>query len=104
MFDKLRHYRVSVKPSTNVCATLILFSVICRGSKSIADVYAVHVYPLLSAVLSFVSSLMPIHFQSIAIVIILIYAITLIVRGCRRRAKLKSVLSGEVKFLAWVYV
>lgn len=23
MFDKLRHYRVSVKPSTNVCATLM---------------------------------------------------------------------------------
>lgn len=93
-----------LKTSSVICILLVAFTVLCRCSVSVADIYATKVYPLLSAILSFVSSVSSLPFQSIAVLLLVFTSITNVISGCRKRLGCKGVLIQELKLLAWTYV
>lgn len=83
---------------------MVLLTLVCRFSTTVADMYALHVYPVVSAVLSWLSSFTTYGIQEIILAMIVIYACIVALRGIRQRRGLKVTLIPIVRILTWTYI
>lgn len=93
-------YRVT----TCIGLLLALFTLICRFCPSWADWYALHLYPGLSAGLSWMVSGMSYNLEEPVIGLLIVMAIGLIVRAIRHRWGVWRCLRYELTLVLWVYV
>lgn len=83
---------------------LALFTIVCRFCTGCADFYALHLYPIISATLSWISSPLPFSMQDLAIAGLLGGAVYIIIKGRKRHWRWKQYLRHEGTLLLWTYV
>lgn len=83
---------------------LILFIVLCRFIPSLAEGYARHVYPVLSMILSAVSSLVPFSLEEILVISIVLWLVIYPIIKRRKGKTWKRIWVREVELLVWVYI
>lgn len=83
---------------------LVLFTVVCRFSSSVADAYALYVYPHVSAVLSWLSSVVPFGIQEIIIAMVIGYVIVIIYKGVKFHRGMKRTLIPLLRVFVWLYI
>lgn len=94
----------AIKISDYVAAALLLLTVVSRYSASVADAYALHVYPHVSAVLSWLSSFVAFGIQEIIIALIVAYAVYVIVKGIRLHYGWRQVVTALTRITVWTYL
>ena len=92
------------KTSTWIGIMLAVFCAVCRCSVSVADWYALNLYPIISDVLSWCSSPIPFSLEEITIVAIILLAIIVICIGFKRHWGWRRCLVYEGTILLWTYV
>ena len=95
-----KRYRISLA----IALALTAFIVACRFCTPLADFYSLHLYPVISAVLSWISSPLNISFQGIAILVIIAAFILIIVQSARKKADWKKCLARVASLLLWTFV
>lgn len=93
-----------ISPSTIVGLVLALFVAACRFCRHIADFYSLHLYPVISGVLSFVTSALPFSFNDLAIVCLIVAALAILLSSIIRRKRWTECLARELKLALWVFV
>lgn len=83
---------------------LLAFIIACRYNRSLADFYSLHIYPVISAVLSLVSSPVGLSVQGWAIVVLIVVGIAIIVFAIIRKTGWKKCLFRELNLLLWVFI
>lgn len=83
---------------------LTSFIVACRRSGKLADFYSLRIYPVISGVLSWVSSPAHVSFQAIAICFIVAAFFIILLTARRRRRGWKKTLALEINLLVWTFV
>lgn len=89
---------------TGLGVLLLILILWCRRSTAAADLYALHLYPHISAGLSWLASPFPISLTEWVVVVAIGLFIWLIVRAVRRRERWWKCLLQEAVLLLWVYV
>ena len=102
-FCSFAHMKKSL-PRYFVLTFLLLFVAISRWVPSLAEGYALHVYPVVSAVLSALSSLFPFSLEEVLVVGLLLWMMIYPVLKRRKKKNWKFIISKEVEVLAWIYV
>lgn len=92
------------KISTQTGLVLLLFTSLCRFSKTIADVYATKIYPAISCVLSWLSSFVSLSLQDFAIFAIITAAFAIVVLARRRKWSFLRCLRYEATIVLWTYL
>ena len=95
---------LSRKIATFSGAALAIFVLACRYSREVADFYAVHLYPGISAVLSSVSSLVPFSLQETAGVASVALAIWYLVRAATHRIRWRRFFGNIALMVLWLFV
>lgn len=89
-----------------ICIVLLAYVIVCRYSLPAADFYALEVYPRISLVLSFISSLVPFSIQEFIVTVIIIIGLFLLTRirkwGFKRFAKYELLLL--LSTYVWFYM
>lgn len=83
---------------------LILLIALCRFFPAMAEGYARHVYPYLSAVLSAISAVFPFSLEEVLVIGIILWLIAFPIWKRRKRKSWKHILIREVELLAWIYI
>lgn len=83
---------------------LILLIALCRFIPSLAEGYARSVYPVVSTVLSAISSVFPFSLEEILVVGIVLWLVIYPIVKRRKGKSWKSILARGVEVLAWVYI
>lgn len=83
---------------------LIAFIVLCRYIPSLAEGYARCIYPVFSAILSAVSSLIPFSLEEILVIGIVLWLVIYPIVKRRKGKAWKRILGREAELLAWVYI
>lgn len=84
-----------------ILAALIMF---CRFNTQAADFYSLKVYPVISAVLSFISSAVPFSLNDIAIAILITAALVIAASAVKRRISWKQFIVKELTLALWTFV
>lgn len=92
------------KISTAIGLVLAAFCAACRWFVPVADWYAQTVYPVISDILSWISSPLPFNLEELTIIAIVLLAVTVIVTGIKKRWGWKRCLRYELTVLLWTYV
>ena len=92
------------KISTSIGIMLAAFCVACRCSVPIADWYAHSVYPVISDILSWLSSPLPFNIEELTIIAIVLLAVAVIVASVKKRLGWTLCLRYELTILLWTYV
>lgn len=87
-----------------VLAVLLVFIAIARWAPSVAEGYALRVYPVVSGVLSALSSVVPISLEEVLAVVVAGWAVACPVLMRRRKRRWRSVAGRLAEGLAWLYV
>lgn len=93
-----------MKKSTSIGLALLAFTLLCRYSTRIADLYALYVYPPLSGALSWLSSGVSFSMQDVVLVLIVAAAIGIPVVSIRRKRGFVGCLKQEALLVLWTYV
>ena len=93
-----------VNPFEALLGLLLAFVLWCRADRGMADFYATRMYPVISCVMSRVSSLVPFSLEEFLVIAMALVIILIIVAGVRRKQRWHHVLWREVKWLALIYV
>lgn len=83
---------------------LILCILLCRFFPAMAEGYARHIYPWLSAALSAIASVFPFSLEEVVVVGIILWMIVYPFLKRRKKKSWKFILGREVELLAWVYI
>lgn len=92
------------KISTSIGLTLLAFCLACRAHTPLADFYSLKVYPVISALFSWISSITTFSLQDIAITAIVATAISVVILSVHRQWGWKRCLRYELTLLLWTYV
>lgn len=92
------------KTTTSIGLTLLLLTYLCRYSRTMADVYAIKVYPALSCMLSWLSSFTNYNLQEFVIPAIIIAALAIVVLTIKRRWSFVRCLRYEATIVLWTYL
>lgn len=92
------------KISTAIGLCLLSYIIACRCSVAVADAYALYVYPVISAMLSAISSLIPWSMQESVVVLLIVLAVLIVVRGCRKKQGIWRILLHELTLVLWIFV
>lgn len=95
---KKRHVSIIVAA---ILAALIMF---CRFNTHAADFYSVKVYPVTSAVLSFISSAAPFSLNDIAIAILIAAALVIAIFAIKGKISWKQFIVKELTLALWTFV
>lgn len=83
---------------------LLLFIAICRFIPATAEWYALHIYPVISQILSSVSNLFTISLEELLIpCLILILVIIPVIGRLHQHYTWKRVILYEIEFILWIY-
>lgn len=83
---------------------LLVYVLICRSCRSMADWYATSLYPLVSGILSRISSFIPLSLDEILVVALSLVLILILVRGIRNKCRWYTVLLREARWIILIYV
>ncbi len=83
---------------------LLAFCIACRFCRPVADFYAINVYPLISSVLSFVASALPVSLEEIAVLGFVLAFIIILVRAIGKKKGFFRWLGKVAVLLMWLYV
>ena len=87
-----------------VLALLLLCIVLCRFFPVMAEGYARHIYPWLSAALSAIASVFPFSLEEALVVVIILWMIIYPFLKRRKKKSWRFIVGREVEWLAWVYI
>ena len=87
-----------------VPAWLLLCVVLCRFFPVMAEGYARHIYPWLSAALSAIASVFPFSLEEVLVVVIILWMIIYPFLKRRKKKSWRFIVGREVELLAWVYI
>ena len=87
-----------------VLALLLLCIVLCRFFPVMAEGYASHIYPWLSAALSAIASVFPFSLEEALVVVIILWMIIYPFLKRRKKKSWRFIVGREVEWLAWVYI
>ena len=87
-------------PGIVLAVTVIL----CMGNRRAGDFYAVHIYPAVSSILSFIASPFGFSLQALFIAAFAVAFIWIIVRTCLRRQSVLTCLLKLATILSWAFV
>ena len=87
-----------------VLALLLLCIVLCRFFPVMAEGYARHIYPWLSAALSAIASVFPFSLEEVLVVVIILWMIIYPFLKRRKKKSWRFIVGREVELLAWVYI
>ena len=93
-----------MRKSTLVALALLAFCLACRFVTPVADFYAVRLYPLISAGLSWLASAVPFSLEEI---VVLAFAVTfagILVNTVRRKEGFRKWLGKTAVAVVWLYV
>lgn len=96
--------REILNPYNLVLVLLFAYVTWCRMNQSAADVYATKVYPLLSSILSRLSSVISISLEEILVMVFVGVVVLIIIDGIRKKRIWYSVLLREVRWLLLIYI
>lgn len=85
-------------------ACFLLYIVLCRFCPVLAEGYARHVYPCLSAFLSAVASVFPFSLEEVLVVGVMLWVVAYPFFGLRKGKNWKSIGGREIEVLAWIYI
>lgn len=88
----------------SVLAVLLVFIAVARWVPSVAEGYALHVYPVVSAVLSALSSVVPFSLEEVLAVAVMVWLVVYPVRMRRKGRRWRFIAGRQVEVLAWLYV
>lgn len=83
---------------------LAAFIVVARYCPAVGEWYAVGVYPVVSAVLSFLVSWIPFSMEEVFVMWAVALAVWIIVRGVMKRQRWYRVVLRETEMVAWIVV
>ena len=83
---------------------LVAFILVARSNLAVGEWYAVSLYPIISAVLSFAVSWIPFSMEEIFAVGAAALAVAILVVGIVKRKKWYKVALAEIQLVAWVIV
>lgn len=92
------------KITTFLGLTLLLLTHLCRYSKTMADTYATKVYPMLSCVLSWLSSFTRYNLEEVAIAAIIIAVLAVVMMTIKHRWGIARCLRYEATIMLWTYL
>ena len=92
------------KIATAIGMILALYCLSCRYVAGVADAYALHIYPRISAALSAASSVIAWSIQEMLVVLMIAVLVALIVVGCLRKWGVARIVRYELLALLWIYV
>lgn len=94
------------KGTRSLVPALILaaFIVFCRLNIKAADFYSLKVYPIVSAVLSFISSAVPFSLNDAAIAILILAALAILIRAIKRKITWKRFTVRILTLALWTFV
>ena len=84
-----------------VLALLLLCIVLCRFFPVMAEGYACHIYPWLSAALSAIASVFPFSLEEVLVVVIILWMIIYPFLKRRKKKSWRFIVGREVELLAW---
>lgn len=87
-----------------VLALLLLCIVLCCFFPVMAEGYACHIYPWLSAALSAIASVFPFSLEEVLVVVIILWMIIYPFLKRRKKKSWRFIVGREVELLAWVYI
>ena len=93
-----------MKATTCFGLVLLGFSIACRNVRSVADFYAERCYPVISAVLSRLGSVVPFSLEEIAAIAIFLGFVIILVRAIRKRKGFVHWLTRTAVLLLWLLV
>ena len=82
----------------------LLCIVLCRFFPVMAEGYARHIYPWLSAALSAIASVFPFSLEEALVVVIILWMIIYPFLKRRKKKSWRFIVGREVELLAWVYI
>lgn len=82
----------------------LFFIVLCRYMPSIAEGYALTIYPPLSAALSAFSSLFSFPLMEIFVVFLILWLIFYPIKKRKKKTSWKKILLYEAEILVWIYI
>lgn len=98
----MKRFILFIRVGLPLCA--ILFIGVCRFVPSLAEKYAQVVYPVLSSVLSWGSSLLHFSLEEVLVIGVLLVLVFMPVWKSRRGKTWKGIIIAEAEVIAWVYI
>ncbi|MCQ2148404.1 MAG: DUF3810 domain-containing protein [Bacteroidales bacterium] len=83
---------------------LLAYILLCRQNIAFADFYSLHLYPSISAFLSFIASAVPFSLQEILIVIFIVLLLGIPFWAKKKRIRWNKALAYEANLVLWIYV
>lgn len=83
---------------------LAVVVLLCMGDRTAGDFYALHVYPAVSSILSFIASPCGFSIQAVLIAAFAVSFVWIIVRACRKKQGLLNCLLRELTLIVWIFV
>ena len=83
---------------------LLAFCLVCRFVTPVADFYAVHLYPAISAALSFLSSVFPFSLEEIVVLGFVVTFVGVLVKAFKHKEGFFRWLGKTAMVVVWLYV
>ena len=93
-----------VKTRHILLAVLVAFIVTARINMSIGEWYATHLYPTISAGLSFLVSWIPLSMTEVLVISAIGLIISILIRGIRNKEKIWKIALREAELIAWIFI
>lgn len=83
---------------------LAVVVILCMGNSKAGDFYALHIYPVVSSVLSLVASPFGFSLQAVLFVVFIATFVAIIIRTHRQKQGFLHCLLKEIALVAWIFV
>ena len=93
-----------MRRTTILGLVLLAFCIACRLFTSVADFYALNLYPLISRVLSFIGSFLPFSLVEIVVICFAAAFVWILVRAIRKKESFWLWLGKAAMLIVWLYV
>ena len=93
-----------MRKSDVIGLVLLAFAIGCRVFTPLADFYAAHCYPLISAALSFCASAVPFSLEEVVVIGFVIAFVAVLVRAVRRKSGFLRWLGKTARIAMWLVV
>ena len=93
-----------IKTRHILLVTLVAFIVAARVNVSVGEWYATHLYPTISAGLSFLVSWIPFSVTEVMVVCAIGLIIYILFKGIRNKDKVWKIALREAELIAWIFI
>lgn len=93
-----------MKKGTAIGLLLLVFCISCRLWTGVADFYAVHLYPTISSVLSWLGARLPFSLEEIVVLAFIVTFVDILVKAIRHKEGFFRWLGKTATVAMWLYV